>query len=87
MSKADDRGDRPPRLMPSAHLAELLPASPELPGLEEGWRDISLQVFRNLPSSIDLPGLQDDTLITHLAGPVLVEAVGCSGRLERRWIG
>ena len=86
MAEADDSRRHLPRLMPSARIAELLPVGPELSSLQDGWRDVVLQVFRDLPSSIDLPGLHDHTLVTHLAGPVLVEAVEGPGSFERRWI-
>ena len=86
MTKVEDCGDRLPRLLPSVELAAQVSTVPEVSSAREGWQDVELQLFRDLPNAIDLPGLRDETLVTHLAGPVLVEAGGGTDRRDRRWI-
>lgn len=74
-------------LLTAAALAELLPIRPVLSSPRDGWQDVVLQRYRDLPGTIDVPGLRDEVLVGYLAGPFLAEAGGGTGRFERRWIG
>ena len=66
-------------------LADRLPSRPLLTTTGTGAHGLTLQRFRHPPSTIDVPGLRDELLVDHLAGPVLVEEDLGSGKLERRW--
>ncbi len=54
---------------------------------DAGWQGVVLQRYRHPPSTIDVPGLRDELLVDHLAGPVLVEEDHGNGQHERRWTG
>ena len=68
-------------------LAARLPSRPLLTMADSGHRGLTLQRFRHPPSTIEVPGLRDDLLVDHLAGPVLVEEHLAAGDSERRWTG
>ncbi len=79
-------------MLTPASLPELLPSRPLLSSPEEGWRGVVLQRYRHPPSTIDVPGLRDNLLVDHLAGPVLAEnmlggTMTGAKRCERRWTG
>ena len=67
-------------------VASLLPSRPIVTSPMSGWHDVMLQHFKHPPSTIDLPELRDTLLVSHLAGPVLVENYE-NGQWERRWTG
>ncbi len=75
-----------PLLTPET-LAERLPSRPLLTMASSGSQGLTLQRFRHPPGTIDVPGLRDDLLVDHLAGPVLVEDDHGGGNRERRWTG
>ena len=78
----DDAG-----LLTPAGFAGLLPARPVLSSLRDGWQDVVLQRYRDLPGTIDIPGLHYDILVGHLAGPFLAKVDGGTEPPEQRWIG
>ena len=73
-------------LLTPAGLAGLLPVRPVLSSPRNGWQDIVLQRYQDVPGTIHIPGLQHDYLVSHLAGPFLVKTGGGTGPSEQRWI-
>jgi len=84
---ADYGSDGDEQLLTPSRLAEQLPSRPLLTTADAGWQGLTLQRYRHPPSTIDLPGLGNELLVDHLAGPVLVEEYRENGRYERRWTG
>lgn len=72
-------------MTPKVLIEQLRDAASLLQG--HGHRRACLvQRIRHPPRSFELPGLDADLLVHHLAGPLFAEAGDPDGRCERRWI-
>ena len=74
------------RLLTPENLADRLPSRPVLTTTDSERRGLTLQRFRHPPGMIEVPGLRDELLVDHLAGPVLVQEHTTRQR-EDHWTG
>lgn len=67
-------------------LAAVMPTRPVLLSPRDGWGDLVLQRYRNLPKQIEIPELSENVIVAHCSGPVLVEGRGERSGIEKQWI-
>ena len=68
-------------------MADILGRRPVATSPPDGWEDVVLHRFNDLPTRIDVPAMRNEVLVCHLGGPFLAEVGVGTPRFERRWIG
>ena len=67
-------------------LADVMPRRPVLLSPRDGWGDLVLSRYRNMPNHIRVPELSENVIVAHCSGPVLIEGRGDATGAERQWV-
>ena len=67
-------------------LAAVMPQSPVLLSPQDGWGDLVLSRYRDMPKHIRIPELSENVIVAHCSGPVLIEGHGDDTAVERQWV-
>ena len=76
-------GDR--KLLDARQIAEVLPSRPVVSTGYERQRDLIVEHYRHPPSIIDVPGIENNLIVVHLNGPLVVEERQENGVWARKW--